>query len=151
MLKQTKYILVIIVILLVILYFIKYFKSLDNIKDNFTTEPTSLNEINPRCNPTILLPSSSNFCDCSGSNYLNKYALYDSNDNKTYGVIAKCSLGDNEWRWRAVANTIKYSYPNYDNCDKSDINESDLYACKSEMNNRHFSLWDIEKRKWVVK
>lgn len=150
MLSQTKYILVIIAILLLILYFINYSNLTNNIKDNFTTEPSSLNRINAKCDPTILLPSSTNFCDCSGSRYHNKYALYDSNDNKKYDVIAKCNLGDNQWRWRAVGTKIRYNFLNYRNCDKSRMENYHLYACKSSNYNSNFSLWNKENRKWVA-
>ena len=153
MLNQTKYILVIIAVLLLILYFINYLKSTNNVKDNFNTISRTLNKINNKCNPTILYPSSSNYCDCSGTSYHNQYALYDAHDNKTYNVIAKCGLGDNEWRWRAVGTKIRYSNSlySYDTCHKSRMDNSELYACKANKYDDRFSLWNIQKKRWDVK
>jgi hypothetical protein len=150
MLSQTKYILVIIAVLLLILYFINDSKLTNSVKDNFKTISQPLNKINNKCNPTVLVSSSSNFCDCSGTSYHNQYALYDSNDNKKYDVIAKCNLGDNQWRWRAVGTSIRYNHPNYTNCSKSGIENYHLYACKANNDSSDFSLWDNENRKWVA-
>jgi hypothetical protein len=150
MLNQTKYILVIIAILILILYFINDSKIMNNVKDNFQTVSQSLNRINNRCNPVVLGASSNNSCDCSRTSYHNKYAAYDSNDNKTYDVIAKCNLGDNQWRWRAVGTNIRYNHSNYTNCSKSGMENYHLYACKPNKNSSNFSLWDKENGKWVA-